>query len=294
MSVPDSEGGVAGHPVIVRDVAALRAAVRRFRANGERVALVPTLGALHEGHLALVRAGRERARRTVVSIFVNPTQFGPSEDVDRYPRTEAADIEKLRGIGTDVVFLPTLAEMYPPGFSTTVSVADLTSGLCGPFRPGHFAGVATVVSKLLLQALPDIAMFGEKDFQQLQVVRRVQRDLDIPVEIVGVPTVRESDGLALSSRNVYLSPAERRTAAILYRVISEIATGVTAGNPAGPLVAEGRRVLEEAGFGPVQYLEVADEATLNPVERPTAPARVIAAAFLGRTRLIDNVPVPRA
>lgn len=293
MNAPVSGSGAAERPLVVRDVAALRATIRAFRSAGERVALVPTLGALHEGHLALVRAGRERARRTVVSIFVNPTQFGPNEDVDRYPRTEAADIEKLRGIGSDVVFMPTLAEMYPPGFSTTVSVADLTSGLCGPFRPGHFAGVATVVSKLLLQALPDFAMFGEKDFQQLQVVRRVQRDLDIPVEIVGVPTVREPDGLALSSRNVYLSPVERRTAAILYRVISEIATGVAAGNPAGPLVAEGRRVLEEAGFGPVQYLEVADEATLTPVERPTAPARVIAAAFLGRTRLIDNVPVPR-
>ena len=294
MNAPDSGSGAAERPLVVRDVAALRAAIHAFRSAGERIALVPTLGALHEGHLALVRAGRERARRTVVSIFVNPTQFGANEDVDRYPRTEAADIEKLRGIGSDVVFLPTLAEMYPPRFSTTVSVPDLTSGLCGPFRPGHFAGVATVVSKLLLQALPDFAMFGEKDFQQLQVVRRVQRDLDIPVEIVGVPTVREPDGLALSSRNVYLSPADRRTAAILYRVISEIATGVTAGNPAGPLVAEGRRVLEETGFGPVQYLEVADEATLNPVEGPTAPARVIAAAFLGRTRLIDNVPVPRA
>jgi pantoate--beta-alanine ligase len=293
MNAPDSGSGAAERPLVVRDVAALRAAIHAFRSAGERIALVPTLGALHEGHLALVRAGRERARRTVVSIFVNPTQFGPNEDADRYPRTEAADIEKLRGIGTDVVFLPTLAEMYPPGFSTTVSVADLTSGLCGPFRPGHFAGVATVVSKLLLQALPDFAMFGEKDFQQLQVVRRVQRDLDIPVEIVGVPTVREPDGLALSSRNVYLSPAERGTAAILYRVISDIAAGVAAGNPAGPMVAEGLRVLEEAGFGPVQYLEVADEATLNPVERPTAPARVLAAAFLGRTRLIDNVPVPR-
>jgi pantoate--beta-alanine ligase len=294
MDAPDSGSGAADRPVIVRDVAALRATMRAFRSAGERVALVPTLGALHEGHLALVRAGRERARRTVVSIFVNPTQFGPNEDVDRYPRTEAADIEKLRGIGADVVFLPTLGDMYPPGFSTTVSVADLTSGLCGPFRPGHFAGVATVVSKLLLQALPDFAMFGEKDFQQLQVVRRVQRDLDIPVEIVGVPTVREPDGLALSSRNVYLSPAERRAAAIMYRVISEVAAGVAAGHPAGPLLAEGRRVLDEAGFGPVQYLEVADEAALTPVERPTASARVLAAAFLGRTRLIDNVPVPRA
>jgi pantoate--beta-alanine ligase len=277
---------------VVRDVATLRAAVRRFRARGESVALIPTMGALHEGHLALVRAGAERARRTIVSIFVNPTQFGPNEDVDRYPRTEAADIEQLRGIGADVAFLPIVTEMYPPGFSTSVSVGDIAAGLCGSFRPGHFAGVATVVTKLLLQALPDIALFGEKDFQQLQVIRRAQRDLDIPVEIVGVPTVREPDGLALSSRNVYLNPAERRTAAILYQVIRGIAARVAAGDSAGPLVAEGRSVLDEAGFGPVQYLEVADEATMTPVERPTAPARVLAAAFLGRTRLIDNVPVP--
>jgi pantoate--beta-alanine ligase len=277
---------------VVRDVATLRAAVRRFRARGESVALIPTMGALHEGHLALVRAGAERARRTIVSIFVNPTQFGPNEDVDRYPRTEAADIEQLRAIGADVAFLPIVTEMYPPGFSTSVSVGDIAAGLCGSFRPGHFAGVATVVTKLLLQALPDIALFGEKDFQQLQVIRRAQRDLDIPVEIVGVPTVREPDGLALSSRNVYLNPAERRTAAILYQVIRGIAARVAAGDSAGPLVAEGRSVLDEAGFGPVQYLEVADEATMTPVERPTAPARVLAAAFLGRTRLIDNVPVP--
>jgi pantoate--beta-alanine ligase len=230
----------------------------------------------------------------VVSIFVNPTQFGSNEDVDRYPRTEAADIEKLRGIGADVAFLPTLAEMYPPGFSTTVSVGDLTTGLCGPFRPGHFAGVATVVTKLLLQALPDLALFGEKDFQQLQVIRRLQRDLDIPVEIVGVPTVREPDGLALSSRNVYLAPDERTAASTFYRVLNRIAAGVAAGEPAGPLLTEGRRTLDETGFGPVQYLEVADEASLTPVERPTGAARVLAAAFLGSTRLIDNVPVPKA
>jgi pantoate--beta-alanine ligase len=292
MSVQGSEGGVAGHPVIVRNVAALRAAVGRFRAKGERVALIPTMGALHEGHLALVRAGAERAQRTIVSIFVNPTQFGPNEDVDRYPRTEVADIEKLRDIGTDIAFLPSASEMYPPGFSTSISVGDIAGGLCGPFRPGHFVGVATVVTKLLMQALPDLALFGEKDFQQLQVIRRVQRDLGIPIEIIGVPTVREPDGLAMSSRNVYLAPAERSTAAVLYRVLTAIASRVAAGDPAGLLVAEGRRALEEAGFGPVQYLEVADEETLNPVELPTRPARVLAAAFLGRTRLIDNVPVP--
>jgi pantoate--beta-alanine ligase len=292
MSVQGSEDGGAGHPMILRDVAALRAAVGRFRAKGERVALIPTMGALHEGHLALVRAGAERAERTIVSIFVNPTQFGPNEDVDRYPRTEIADIEKLRDIGADIAFLPNASEMYPPGFSTSISVGDIAAGLCGPFRPGHFAGVATVVTKLLLQALPDGALFGEKDFQQLQVIRRVQRDLDIPVEIIGVPTVREPDGLAMSSRNVYLAPAERSSAAVLYRVLTAIASRVAAGDPAGLLVAEGRRALEEAGFGPVQYLEVADEETLNPVEQPTGPARVLAAAFLGRTRLIDNVPVP--
>ena len=210
-------------PRIVRTVADLRQAVAVWRAAGERVGLVPTMGALHDGHLSLVRAAFAQCRRTIVSIFVNPTQFGPNADFDRYPRDLDGDVAKLAPLGVDVVFNPDVAEMYPSGFATTVTVAGLTDGLCGPFRPGHFAGVATVVSKLLNQAGADAAFFGEKDWQQLQVIRRLARDLDIPVAIVGVPTVREADGLAMSSRNLYLSP-----------------DGARAGNDA-PSRADGRR-----------------------------------------------------
>jgi pantoate--beta-alanine ligase len=279
-------------PEIVRTVEALRRRVAEWRRRGERVALVPTMGALHEGHLALVRAAQDAAPRTIVSIFVNPTQFGPNEDFAAYPRGEAADIAKLREVGADLVFVPSVGEMYPPGFSTTVAVAGVTEGLCGPYRPGHFAGVATIVLKLLLQALPEIALFGEKDYQQLQVIRRLVRDLDVPVGIAGVPTVREADGLALSSRNVYLSPAERRVAPTLARVLRTIA-GRLAAEPgaASRELAEGRRALEAAGFAPIDYLELRDAETLQPVERVERPARVLAAAWLGRTRLIDNMPV---
>ncbi|AWN48383.1 pantoate--beta-alanine ligase [Methylobacterium terrae] len=273
------------------DVAALRGQVRAWRAAGEAVALVPTMGALHEGHLALVRQAQRSCRRVVVSIFVNPTQFGPNEDFSRYPRVLEADLALLAEVGADAAYLPDVATMYPPGFSTTVTVAGLTEGLCGPLRPGHFAGVATVVTKLLLQGLPDRALFGEKDFQQLQVIRRAARDLDVPVAIEGVPTVREADGLALSSRNRYLSDEERRTAPAMHRVLRQVAEAVRGGAPTAPALAEGREGLEAAGFGPVQYLSVNDAESLVPLDRVAGPARVLAAAYLGRTRLIDNVAV---
>ncbi|BAQ43696.1 MULTISPECIES: pantoate--beta-alanine ligase [Methylobacterium] len=273
------------------DVAALRAQVRAWRNAGETVALVPTMGALHEGHLALVRQAQARCRRVVVSIFVNPTQFGPNEDFSRYPRVLEDDIALLAETGADAAYLPDVATMYPPGFATTVTVEGLTDVLCGPVRPGHFAGVATVVTKLLLQALPDVALFGEKDFQQLQVIRRAARDLDVPVAIEGVPTVREADGLALSSRNRYLSDEERRAAPTIHAVLQRVAAAVRGGAATAPALAEGRAALEAAGFGPVQYLSVNDAESLAPLERVAGPARVLVAAYLGRTRLIDNVAV---
>lgn len=273
------------------DVAALRARVGAWREAGEAVALVPTMGALHEGHLSLVRQAQATCRRVVVSIFVNPTQFGPNEDFSRYPRVLEADLALLAEAGADAAYLPDVATMYPPGFSTTVTVAGLTEVLCGPLRPGHFAGVATVVTKLLLQTLPDRAMFGEKDFQQLQVIRRAVRDLDIPVTIEGVPTLREADGLAMSSRNRYLSDEERRAAPAMHRVLRQVADAVRGGAPTGPALAEGRAALEAAGFGPLQYLSVNDAESLTPLDRVERPARVLAAAYLGRTRLIDNVAV---
>jgi len=202
----------AGEIAVARTVAALREAVASWRASRERVGLVPTMGAIHEGHLALVHTARGECERVVASLFVNPKQFAPSEDLAAYPRSEAADLAAFQRAGVDLVFAPDAAAMYPPGFATAVEVSGVSEGLDGAFRPGHFAGVATVVAKLLLQCLPDAAYFGEKDYQQLMVVRRLARDLDIPVRIEGVATVREADGLALSSRNAYLSPAERRTA----------------------------------------------------------------------------------
>jgi pantoate--beta-alanine ligase len=276
-------------PRIVRTVADLRAAVAAWRAAGERIGLVPTMGALHEGHLTLVRAAQATCRRTIVSIFVNPTQFGPEADFDRYPRDLAGDVAKLATVGTDLVFAPDVAEMYPQGFTTTVTVAGLTEGLCGPHRPGHFAGVATVVSKLLIQAAADAAFFGEKDFQQLQVVRRLARDLDIPVEIIGVPTVRESDGLAMSSRNLYLSVDERARAATIYHVLTEAARALNEGATAAEVIARSKAALAEAGFDPIDYVAVVDAETLQPITRKSGNARIAIAAWLGRTRLIDNI-----
>jgi pantoate--beta-alanine ligase len=249
------------------------------------------MGALHEGHLALVATARRECGRVIASIFVNPKQFGPSEDFAAYPRDEAADLGLLRAAGVDLAFLPAVAEMYPPGFATSVAVGGLGEGLCGRRRPGHFAGVATVVTKLLLQSLPDAAYFGEKDYQQLLIIRRLARDLDIPVRIAAVPTVRAADGLALSSRNAYLTTEERRSAPLLARVLREIA-GVLAGEPDAVEreLARGRAALERAGLA-VEYLELRDAESLAPLAAATAPARIFAAVRLGRTRLIDNMPL---
>jgi pantoate--beta-alanine ligase len=274
-------------------VAELRARVRGWRAAGERVGLVPTLGALHEGHLSLVRLAKAKAERCVASVFVNPTQFAPTEDFDAYPRNEARDAELLASVGCDLLFAPDVAEMYPDGFATTVTVGGVSEPLDGAARPGHFAGVATVVSKLLLQCGPDLAVFGEKDYQQLQVIRRLVRDLDMPVEILGGPTARADDGLALSSRNAYLSEAERRVAPEIHRALSAAAEQLRAGRPVAETEAEAIERLKAVGFARVDYVEVRgadDLARLGPGPIP-APARILAAAVLGRTRLIDNLAV---
>jgi pantoate--beta-alanine ligase len=277
---------------VVRSIADLRQLVRGFRSAGETVALVPTMGALHDGHLALVRAGQQACDRVIATIFVNPTQFGPTEDLQSYPRDEAGDLAQLRRVDADGAFLPVVDEMYPPGAATTVSVSGVSDGLCGPFRLGHFAGVATVVCKLLLQALPDVALFGEKDYQQLQVITRMARDLDVPVRIAGVPTVREPDGVALSSRNRYLTSEQRAIAPRLYGLLTELAATLADGRPAASLLADGRTRLAAWGFAPVHYLELCDADTLTPLAAADRPARLLVAAYLGRTRLIDNVPVP--
>ena len=278
---------------IVRSVADLRAQVRTWRQAGQRVALTPTMGALHEGHLSLVRLGRARANRVVASLFVNPTQFAPHEDFDAYPRDEARDADLLAEAGCDLLYAPGVEAMYGPGFATTVTVSGVSEPLDGAARPGHFAGVATVVTKLLLQAAPDLAIFGEKDYQQLQVIRRLVADLDVPVEIVGAPIVREPDGLALSSRNAYLTPAERPVAAQLHRALAQAAARVRSGNPVADAEAEAVAALTAAGFARVDYVEVrspGDLARLGPGPI-TGPARILGAAVLGRTRLIDNLEV---
>jgi pantoate--beta-alanine ligase len=277
---------------IVRSVEALRARVAAWRRAGSTVGLVPTMGALHEGHIALVRRARSLCDHVVASIFVNPTQFGPNEDFARYPRDEAADCRQLESGGCELLFAPGVAEMYPAGFSTTIAVGAVADGLCGPFRPGHFAGVATIVAKLLLQARPDIACFGEKDYQQLQVIRRMARDLDLPVHIEGVATVREADGLALSSRNRYLTPDERRRAVALFRVLAGIAEEVGGGGrPIDAALARGKGELAASGFAPIDYLAVCDAVDLTPLTVLDRPARVLAGAWLGKTRLIDNLAI---
>jgi len=275
----------------VRTVADLRKHIALWRKGEVRVGLVPTMGALHQGHMALVEAARAECDRIVASIFVNPKQFAPTEDLGSYPRREAADLEMLRSAGVDLVFIPAVDEMYPPDFATLVRVSGLTEGLCGAHRSGHFDGVTTVVTKLLIQALPDIAYFGEKDYQQLTVVRRLARDLDIPVRIAGVPTVREPDGLALSSRNVYLSAEERRIAPNLARVLRSIAAVLAQDpNAVAQEIAHGSAALQQAGFA-VEYLEIREAESLAVTSEVTASSRVFAAVRLGTTRLIDNMPI---
>jgi pantoate--beta-alanine ligase len=276
---------------VVRSVAALRAATRSHRRDGKRIGLVPTMGALHQGHLELVKVARRHADFVVATIFVNPLQFSASEDLSAYPRDEATDLNLLAATGADLVFVPSVAEMYPKNFSTGVKVSGLTEYLDGPARPGHFEGVATVVTKLFNQAQPDIACFGEKDFQQLQVIRRFTRDLDLPIEIIGVPTVREEDGLAMSSRNRYLTEQERIAAAVLPASLKTAVQALQAGGAAAPILEKTCSALKAAGFDPIDYVELCDSETLQPLPAARAGSRLFAAARLGRTRLIDNWPV---
>jgi pantoate--beta-alanine ligase len=277
-------------PIVVRSIADVRALVAGWRAQGLRVALVPTMGALHAGHVSLVEIARRQADRVVVSIFVNPTQFAPTEDFSKYPRTFEADLEKLSAIGAEAVYAPPVEAMYPPGAATTVSVAGpATAGLEDVTRPFHFAGVATIVAKLFTQVGPDVAVFGEKDFQQLAVVRRMAADLDLAVEVIGAPTVREADGLAMSSRNVYLSADERATAPALHRILQEAVAALGKGLTAEMALAEARTAIAAAGFD-LDYLDLRAADDLGP-PRPGVPWRLLVAAMLGQTRLIDNIAV---
>jgi pantoate--beta-alanine ligase len=276
---------------IIREINALRRAVAALRGGGGNIALVPTMGALHAGHMALVREAKRQADHVIVSIFVNPTQFGANEDLGTYPRREAEDAAMLEAEGCAILWAPDTATMYPEGHSTMVSVAGFSDDLDGAARPGHFAGVATVVAKLLNQVRPDVALFGEKDYQQLAVIRRMTADLDLPVRIVGVPTQRDPDGLALSSRNAYLSPEERLAARALPRALVEAAQAMRDGTPVAEALARARENLSSAGFEPIDYVELRGAEMLEPMSELTRPARILAAVRLGRTRLIDNLEV---
>ncbi|MGC4025259.1 MAG: pantoate--beta-alanine ligase [Mesorhizobium sp.] len=276
---------------IVRTLAELRATVARWKSEVDKVAVVPTMGALHEGHLSLARTALENADRVIVTLFVNPKQFNSAADLAAYPRTEIEDAAKLAPLGVHMLYAPNAEEIYPDGFATTVSVAGVSEGLCGAFRPGHFDGVATVVAKLFLQTSADLAFFGEKDFQQLLVVKRMARDLDIPIEIVGCPTVREADGLALSSRNVRLSPAERGVAPKLAAILLEASRKLEVGEPVAEALAEANKAIAAAGFERVEYLELRSARDLTPLVELDQPARLLVAAWLGQTRLIDNFAV---
>ncbi|MNJ52392.1 Pantothenate synthetase [compost metagenome] len=275
----------------VKTVRELRAAVARARSEGKRIGFVPTMGNLHSGHAALVTKAAQRVDFVVASIFVNPLQFGPSEDLDKYPRTLAADQETLLQAGCHLLFAPTVEEMYPDGMDgqTRVSVPQLSEGLCGASRPGHFEGVATVVSKLFNMVQPDLAVFGQKDFQQLAVIRALVHDLNMPIQIIGEPTVRAEDGLALSSRNGYLNDAQRQSAPALYRVLSDIAHAIEQGQRDFPaLIAQGQAHLASAGFRP-DYLEIRQALSLRPATLEDRDLVILAAAALGNTRLIDNL-----
>jgi pantoate--beta-alanine ligase len=280
-------------PIVLDTINALRIWRNAERRAGKRVGLVPTMGALHQGHLSLVNAVREEAESVVTSIFVNPTQFAPQEDFSKYPRAFERDLELLGEVDCDAVFAPSVSEMYPEGFATAINlVGPAAVGLEDKFRPTHFTGVATVVGKLLLQALPEVAVFGEKDFQQLAVIRRMVRDLDLSVEILGAPTLREADGLAMSSRNVYLSAQEREKAAVIHQTLLEAAEAAQAGMPLDAIEKEAEGSLSELGFE-VDYVAIRDAATLSIPAEGAEPAslRILTAARLGATRLIDNIAV---
>lgn len=276
---------------IIRSLPALRTAVTGWKQAGETVGVVPTMGALHQGHLSLVRAAKEGCDRVIVTIFINPKQFNNPEDYENYPRTEEDDAHKLAPFEVDAVYVPDGDTMYPQGFNTNVSVGGLTDVLCGAHRPGHFDGVATVVSKLFLQTQADRAYFGEKDFQQLQVVTRLARDLDLPIKVVGCPTIREEDGLAMSSRNLLLSDRARTYAPELNAAMEDMAEGLIAGGNFKDLHAKATARIERAGFTEVEYLDLRACDTLETLDAPTRPARLLAAAWLAGVRLIDNIAV---
>jgi pantoate--beta-alanine ligase len=282
----------AKSPIIVHTLTALRRKIASYRKAGKSVALVPTMGALHAGHLALVREAQKRCDRVVVSIFVNPTQFAPTEDFGSYPRTMKTDVAALAAVKADLVWAPSAAVMYPPGFALKLQPEGAAlAGLEDRFRPHFFGGVAIVVSKLFTQVTPDVALFGQKDYQQLRVVTQMAKDLDLPLKVVGIPTVREKDGLALSSRNVYLSDLERRHAVVLSRTLKTCAARIKAGEPIAMVMEEGRRFIEQAEFT-VDYVEARHALTLAPVVTvKDGPIRLLVAAKIGKTRLIDNLAV---
>ncbi len=278
-----------------RTVADLRAEVKAWRDQGLRIAIVPTMGALHIGHMSLIEEAKKQADKVIVSIFVNPTQFAPHEDFGSYPRTEKTDAELVKAHGGHLIYAPSGSEMYPEGFSTSIVIEGVTRGLCGDSRPHFFGGVGIVVSKLLLQALPDVAIFGEKDYQQLQVIKRMVADLNIPVEIIGAPLVRDEDGLATSSRNKYLTAEDRQQGLALHRALSNVAKLVGEGKTASDALAASEAILREAGITTWDYFEVRDANDLSLVEGAVArPARVFVAAQVGKARLIDNWPVDPA
>ena len=277
----------------IRSLEALRSGIADFRSEGASIALVPTMGALHSGHLALIEAAKRPGRKVVASIFVNPRQFGPNEDLSRYPRREMADARLLTEAGCDLLWMPPVEAMYPEGFATTISVSGVSEGLDGAARPGHFDGVATVAAKLSNQVRPDIALFGEKDFQPLAVIRRMVADLDFGIEIQGVPTQRDDDGLALSSRNIYLDEAQRAAAVALPRALGVAAKAIARGGDAEGALTAAREALNTAGFE-VDYVELVDAATLTAGVDPSRERRLLAAARIGTTRLIDNLAIPPA
>lgn len=269
----------------------LRETVRGWHAQGQRVAVVPTMGALHDGHLSLVHEARARASRVIVTLFVNPKQFNNPADLAAYPRTEQADAARLQGQGADILYVPDGDTMYPPGFATSVSVEGLSDGLCGAARPGHFTGMATVVTKLFTQTAADIALFGEKDFQQLRIVQRLARDLDLPIDVIGCTTVREPDGLALSSRNARLSPTARQQAPALYAALQTAAAAIERGEAVQVALNAAASTILASGYDSIDYLELRAADDLAPLAAATRPARLLVAAWLNGVRLIDNVPV---
>jgi pantoate--beta-alanine ligase len=274
---------------VITTPAAMSAWSESARARGERIAFVPTMGALHAGHVSLLAAAREHGDRVALSIFVNPTQFGPHEDLARYPRDLAGDLAKAAGVGTDVAFVPEVRDMYPADAQTFIEVREVSQGLCGDRRPGHFVGVATVVAKLFGIVRPHVAIFGEKDFQQLAVIRRMVRDLNLPVDIVGRPTLREQDGLAMSSRNAYLSPDERQRAVAIFEGLGAARARYAAGTLAAGALVEAALAAMKDRVDRIDYVEIRDADSLRPVDRVERPAVILAAAFVGTTRLIDNM-----